>query len=664
MKTRGLRVHRWLLLLLPILILAGVFFWACWFRGNRNYVPHVSETYTFPFIPRQARDRGILVRVQSELTGQPIRGALVRYTVLNGDGQAATTDEVIESDTDGRVAIEVTGDGMLSIRAPGYVGVQGQVRFRPGEYVIRLTPTGSVELRISNEGASRIDDVEIELRLPTPGIRELEPGNLRKTPELLWQAVARTRRAAPTGLLTWHDLPPSFGYRWRVISDHLVETDPPHEATGRVVKPTPRGLIVEDQGSQPVRGLSGAFAVEPGRVVRLNAKVQAACIVSGALVGRSGVPVNGVLVKLFHRTDYSAPSGGLAAFDVEMQSPSDSSGRFEFRAVQPGRKRVTAVWSELETDFYFTSMAFDLVPGQAMDLGALGPSSGHTVEAIVRLIGEEMLPQELFKKPMKAVVTMSNAPPRPSAPGISILHSLSVQLGKVFYLHGMMDGELRVDAKLEAGSPRVEGIQWENQPLRVFSIPKTKRIELVVKASATVGLTLSIAYPGGHTPDRLKVCAIPVVGGNTVELPDVRSTPDAGASELVVASRLPAGQYFLRAFSDVFNGSAQNYFGEVRVHLVPQQHCRSMISLGAGATVTGRASDSEGTPLKTTLTFVVQKTPEKNDSTIYRCATDAQGYFVLAGVGPGDILHSTLFEGRVQAGGPGTRVEVNLRRRR
>ncbi len=630
-------------------------------RPTRD-VPQVRPLRVVPFAPEPSAAPGVWVVVVSLSDRSPIAGARIRYALNTADPSKPPPETL--TDAQGRALLEALGDGVMDVAAAGYLGVRGQVRFRPGQYTVALTPTGSVELTFVTETEAPVSGVEVELEPSIPSRPTVQVGDLQEMPELAWKPETWKVRSGYNGIVFWSDLPPGVSYRWRVTSPHLVQLDPlPAVKSG--ISPSPTGgFVIEQDSSDPGRNTSGEFSVNSGEMVRLKARVLVSSSVSGA-IPRSGTPVSGQKgdVGLFHRTVHVAPSGATVnAYDVEMNGPPDPAGSFRFLAAKPGQKRVAAVWQHPEAHYHFASVNFDLLPGEDKNLGTLSAATGHTVEGIVRLEGVEFLPLEVRNSDLRAIVSINNYPPRPHPPGVMISHLLEVPIGKPFYLHGLMKGDLIADAQMGLEIPAVEGITWERQPEVRIVLPEKNRLELALRAKVLVPCRVRVTFPAGGRPDRMKLQLLPMNGGKGIPGAGLRPPDDPAAREAVETFMVPPGTYTAWCFTDGLNSkNPMNYFGENKVIVAAGQRNEVVIEVGTAAVVKGRALDALGQPLQTALHF---KIPSVSDDIVYRCETDRLGNFVLTGVAPGQVLQPVLFEGHIRTGLPGSEVFAELRRSR
>lgn len=646
---------------LIILVIGGLFLAAIWLhRDNRPSLPSAPPEKPKParrkFKPTAlaAEAKDVALKVVSALDGAPVGDALVQYA----EEPLVPGTAIRESRTDpsGRALLSIEGRGGMAITAPGYVPLRGRLTFKKGEYVVPMTPTGGVELTFSRPSAEPVPDVDVELipSAPEPPMVELE--EVVEMPELLVKDIEWKSRSGSDGAARWKGLPPGLEYQWHVLSPVLVEDLDAPAPPGQRIEVTRRGFAIEDDGHPRKAGFSGSFQVQPGQVTRLKARVLVGASVVGALPLSQAAAAKNALVKIFHRKDYTAPTGSrMVAYDLDGQMKPDPSGEFRFLALRPGMKRVTAYWRQGDTHFHFSHVNFELLPAETKNLGTMTATTGSTVNALVRIEGEEFLPPEARNREFRAFVGMTNAPPKPHGPGLTISHLFDVPIGRPFFLHGLMDGDLMLDAQLGFEVPAVEGLQWENQPVVEHRVPGVSNAVLILRVKSSVQVEIMVRAGGGAAPSPARVVLLPEKAGlKPVEILGLQPGIPKKAT-------VAAGRYSALAFSDGFAGSTDNLFGRGAAEILAGRVNKLQLDLSEGAVVKGRALDSDGNPTDTIVHFGIDPFGE---TPIYRSKTDARGNFILRGVPPGTVLKPIGFQGKVQAGSVGEQTAIELRRNR
>lgn len=661
-SSRARRRPRWHYLLVVAIPLSLALFFLLWVSQwerqdcSRDSDPALHQR-TVRFTPSGPSDK-LRIRVVSDRNGLPVPDARIEFaTSLSRDR--------VSTDLHGSATLQHNGElGRLTISAKGYIGLAGRARSVPGDYCLSLTPTGAMELRISDHQDQPVSGVEIELclppRLPSHQNRGLASiGELQESLSLLWEPIVDRQQSGPDGIVRWGELPPGEGFVWKVVSSHLLEDRDAFRT--RDVKATSRGFIV---GGSQIATPSRQFEVKPAEIIRLTARILRPTSVVGVLPLGPGATGR---VNLFHRSNYMHPmgKGALVSFDHEATALAGAQGNFRLGPVNPGAKCIRAAWSEPGGRLFFSFREFELLDGEHRDLGVLAPSGGVTVHGSVRLEREELLPQAIRSK-LSAHLHIRNRPPPPFDGGVGIVEKTEIALGP-FILHGIIEGNLAVRAELSLGS--IPGVEVENMPERQYPIPGTERIDLVIRIKALAKVQVNVNYPDGNPPHPLRVFFAPQSDGNQARAGYMPSGSAVQPGQITGSFSVAAGVYEVWVFSDCQKAGAGNYFGKEVGSLTASEQNQVRVEMGPGATIRGRyvlspIADSEDPRVRSPLLgFKVEPYLDPRDHVPYMTRVDTNGNFTLTGVAPNSILVPTVGAGRIRTHGPGSEVNVDVVRK-
>ncbi len=535
----------------------------------------------------------------------------------------------------------------------------GTIDLVAGEYDIPLTPTGALELAFVEDQGGPVGGVDVTLQPDLSAEPPLGEGDLREDPRLLWEEVAWKRTSGSNGACLWPELAPGWEYVWSVLSAHVPDEDIPSRAA-RQIEPAGRALKVttrEEVGGTGSR--RRPVTIQPGGTTRERIVLLGVGTVSGTILGQCAVPPTAV-VKLFDRRDVQSSSARLVTYDLEADSQSDAGGRFLFKGVRPGQKRVAAYWQEDGLRFNFVYVEFTLKRTEHKELGVLTPAAGHTLEGLASIAGEAV-PREFLASGPKAIVNFSNNPPPPSKAHQVITEIIRVPIGEPFWLVGLMQGRVDFDADLDISVPLPRNVKWENPRSIKAPVPAPGRVDLIFKAVATLTGSVRVKLPAGGAADDISIYLLPGSGGELVQGSSIRANEFDGQGDATARFIAPAGEYAVWAVSSA-GLSAANYFGQVPVTLRVGEDPRISITLGEGAHVRGRAVGVDGAPYVGGISFQVEPYTRSKHLAVYRCGTDAQGRFLLKGVAPQAVLKPALFQGSVRSGPAGSETATELRR--
>lgn len=613
-------------------------------RWNRDSFP--GQVRQMPrsqaFVPAAPHEREVLVEVRSGRDGKPIQGARVGYAL---ESKIVEQQMMIPftADAQGRVRIDGGGKGWFSATAPGHVGVQGTVQFKPGIYVIVLTPSGAVEFDVRNELGQAVGGVEVQIILPIPNFDDLPEGHLYDQIAMLWEEFVPKRRSGADGKITWPELAPGKPYRWQVTSKDLVD------AADDDVGVLPGGQVVTGRVRDRDTLLGPTFEVESGGTTRVPVKL----LIGASLSGLLPLGTERADVELSDRRDYEV--GGpkpFTSYNTEASLSVGNPGDFRFGPIRAGRKRLRAWWKSEGNRYRFVNREFDLIPGEHRELGILDPTSGHSVEAVLRIEGEENLPEGVRKGGVRVSVHFSNRR-EPHVDGQMIFAELFMTAGEPVHLDGLMDGVLLVAPWWKHAVP---GVKPEYAYSTNYPIPSTSRVDVVIKLAAKLPVRVTAAYPPDKPACPLRVCLLPVGEGQRRVIDNVIDVKATEAREVQAEDQAVAGEYEVWVFSDALGSDPQtNYFGKASIRVGPAQTNEVRVQLEPGATIQGKAVTRKGKPGWDALGFLPNGYMGKG---IYRCKVAPDGRYVLPGVAPGVLIWPISSEIRIQAGLAGSVVEA------
>jgi hypothetical protein len=270
-----------------------------------------------------------------------------------------------------------------------------------------------------------------------------------------WHGMVRRQTTGEDGTAVWIGIPAGTDYRFGFLPPHQGITEPPHEQ--QRLTPGPAGVTV---GRAAPHNLSGAFAITAGE----RTDVRGTILRAGRLRGRMlAPPAMRVPARLFAITQ--AGGGDIApviALDVADSQPTDDTGTFVFEVVRPGDYVLRTCWIEGGRDVRFISVTLRMPPGGDIDLGALAPTTGHTVEVAIGMQttgGRDVITDKVFADPTRALATLMLTALPASGMLADALHEVSiVPVGVPITFHGVPPGRVQVTARSADGIAMVADV--------------------------------------------------------------------------------------------------------------------------------------------------------------------------------------------------------------
>ncbi len=625
-----------LLRILPLLVLLALVGIVVRFRSG-------GDPGRAPELPGPAGDGGNVLVVVSARDGQPLSEAIL--------SRAAEADPLGAADAQGRIPLAPAWTGSAWVRCPGHVGVRLELPGTPGGRRLVLAPAGAVEIRFSDAAGLPVEGVEVEL----------EPASAPVDADvLLARPIVAARRSDPEGRCLWPELVPGRPYRWRVRSAHRVEPDPLQSAEPDLFAPT------------AVAGgpfVSMDVETAPGETLRLKARVRAGASVSGIL--ESSLPAGAAVVRVYDlREDASverpSPGGALdrTVARLEAVGAPGEGGRFQFRELRAGRKKLTAYWTSVR-GLHFASVPCVLQPGEDRDLGLLRAQEGRTLDLLVRVAGREGIPKEALERGLKAKVRLISR--RAGGRGLPFDQWLRVPVDQSLTLTGLAEGPLLLEADIDEPE-RMPGVRWKGDRGQ-FDVPGVASAQLTLEARSTLTATLKAIYPGGSAGGDLNAFVFPAGGGEArvegdrgFELPAFKPREGDPPGTASTTFAVPAGSFLVRVFSaHPAKPDCAGLFGEVAATFAASGTNEAVVSLGAGNTLRGRVVNRRGEPDRRLLRLQVEPYHGPNDLPVRVVAPDEDGRFVMRGVPPRRLMTFLFAEDEFDSGPGGAETPVDVR---
>ncbi len=674
MKLRNDRVFVFCLLIVAI-ALGAWFFLSSWkeessgSRGSRTAARAVSVPGEKPKKNRllevgedeeNEEEKPVsLIRVVSDLDSSPIGGASLVFVRahLSEPDLAMTNDR-------GEAGLYFEGPVSLTIRAPGFCGIQGQYEVSPREQEFRLLPSGSLAIRILDVNGQPVSGVGIELVCPLD-----EP--IRIACELAGELIGWAAVSNAAGICAWEGLPASPGYRWSLLSTHILTMVPSHEDRGISME---KGLI--RRGVDPPPGLSGVFEIEPGESKQIHLEVTASGKVVGFVRERFGRSVKRPLVKVFHESRHDEEGGkaGLIRYKMEGHTRADEDGWFSISDLRPGKKKLRALIEEEGQQFSFVELDFELGAGEERDLGALHPMEGSTLKGVVVLQdmdGRDLRAEDIFgaEEELQVVLGITTRPQRSQDPRVS--EKLAVDLGVPFSLCGLPPGRCYLRGGLPGEWPLAKdpGIKFEKGIGASVELPSLDEVVLpFVFSSGQVETTITFAIPSGEDAFPCQVYLRNTKTGHFVEkmvIPYPQGLQSVLVGEVHVG--LPTGEYdvLIHSGMDADEGVGPSYFSSDTIDLSNLEGGVLAFSLQPASLVRGVIRDSSGhvrPGVVVPFTFGpwTKGTEDGRRCWVYSARADNEGRFAFRGVVPHARLTSLMLESAVEVGAPGAETYVEV----
>lgn len=660
----------------------------------------VSARLQTPQAPLGAEPKELRLRVVSSIDGSGLAGARIERADDSGEGWIA--------DAAGWVTVSLDGASILLVESDAHCRRALPVDPQSPPAEVGLWPSGSVRVRVTDEAGEPVAEVPVALVPPDasgqpwgPEWRGFRPRLLGPTvDEIKKRSAALRERGAPSasllaslapcdaanplapiavlgrhevqqlfrdchaadeweqstdasGFATWPGLPALDGYRWTVSSTAMIDIAPAtplpksRPAIGDVLHPT----------SEDDERLSGEFSVSAGATVELLASVAVRTGVFGALPAAHPVEPTRVVVKLFHRSEPElSRARGYVSFDIENVSLASRLNTFEMLGVRPGAKLLRAWWQESGQRFRFARRAFDLEPGQQLDLGAIERLHGHALRGrivVVDASGSAVSSEDVLERgelPELVMTVSTSSSSESDAP--DVLEQLGVRLGSEFELEGLSEGKCTLSLDFATEELRLRDPSARlvlPRDLRT-SLPSADEVILTVKYQALVEQHIEARFPPGVRAVRAEAHLLTLRGEQAFRRDLRPSRTDATLSSGVLS--LPPGRYTLlvhtQTLEEVATQASYSYMGEFDV----KAHDRSpaLVALEPSSGIEGFAANAHGVARGNEILFfsVMPFATTSRPAWTHKVRTDPDGRFRLRGLPPGQMLFSQP--------GPSTRI--------
>lgn len=655
-------------------------------RGDRAPAPSRVA------VPAESAPCSLTWSVVSDADSRPLAGA--RLTVVHPGFDArsvlANADGVAHLALDGVTEASrlSPSHAALVVTQPGYLAMRFEGALPPSGSVIRLEPSGSVEVVVVTARGEPVVGFEVALLppvldgpewdealglgLPTDfprgvvgartnaesdgvrvatgpvavGLRRCDARTLHIPPEN-WR-----RRTDTSGRVRFSGLPLGSGYRFAMTRAVEAILEPAHEKV--YLRVEGESLVV---GSQPVLGLSGHIdaVAEEDRVKRGVGAGRIQLLETGSIFGvmNSGPTTIPPQVKLYKVSRASNATGKtLVSIDVQSLAVADQAGRFRFEDVAPGEYLVRAWWQRGLQDLHFASIGALLEPGGSEDLGYITATPGGCAEVTVALTdlqGRPLDPRIINaeEQPL-AAFTVQTVPDSNNAAD-SLYEAVTVEFDRTYRVHGLLPGTLRLRPQTPPWPRFIEdrravenggrGVKYDLrvpfQKVISTRVETARRFDLEVRVDMRRRHRLVVTDSNGDVPRGVEIWARALPDGTAEQLQLVpgQAAPHVALYEV----GLPAGPLELLCHDNGLNDDpGTGRFARIEIGTNRDFEVLD-IELRAGAAVEGRVADVEGRPI---VGEVLQWTPEDwrskvDPAWVYRARTDSDGRFRVSGLVPG-----------------------------
>lgn len=465
------------------------------------------------------------------------------------------------------------------------------------------------------------------------------------------------RKTGAEGRVAWSGLDPAAGYRFGIRSAAaFARLSPPHEA------------------ERPPLGLSGTFSIDAGAETILSATLFGPATVRGTLVAENGDAVPGAevrLVRVAHREREGGPAEREIRRDGETAVRSGEGGAFEFANAEPGRKEIAAFYEWPRGHYHCLAFPFELAPGETLDLGRVGTAGRHTVEGIVRYVGQNGEPvavADLFE-PAEAPLFQGIAfgcaegdglakEDGPLPPPYAI--RIEVEMERPFFVHGLSEGRLTSSPPYAVGTwPRLrEPVRFAARGAAGIAVPAEAPIVIAISALPFAVGTLFLELPPDAPPQDVAAHLLPASGGRRIDVE--WATGEAGPTRVRLAA--PPGRYRLLVHAEPSAGSpgGESYWAEREIDVENEAEVRVEMRLAAAVTGVVRAGEREWPRDASVALGFDPWIDEPDDGWPYRAAIDRRGRFTVRGLPPHRRIAVRGAEETVETGAPGEEREFSV----
>ncbi len=616
---------------------------------------------------------------------EPIADADVRCCVrADGDNEWST----VRSAADGTAVCDGRGRGILiAVTATGYAPVVEPWHANELEHTVRMARAASLRLHFVDAADRPVRGVMTRLLTPqvqgpawafdwqvesdaaaweepllgairgdlgarfASGIHLTGERVIAPMHDCLRERLTAAVPSDDEGLVEYVGLPAGEGWRWGLLSSHLVDMTPLHESSP--MRADPRGLRATL--ARRIDSLSGAVTLVAGATLALTVRVHG----KGTVRGRFPTVATALRpqVKLFQLTS-TDPDSKVRAVDVSMEAfvAAGEDGAFCFVGVRPGKKVVRAFWRTSAVDYVFTTATGVLADDGDLDLGLIEPVAGELVARI------DVLDRQQHTVSLASVLDDADPSALLNIGSWNAANSLTqstqeiirVPLAMAVRLHGLAGDRVRLRSvcNLDWPDPRPTQRLLDSSAIEL-RLPRSDVAEVPLRLEERFARELTIAAPTALRPP-LDLWLRPIRGGD----PERLRVP-AGAGDATVQLSALAEPYELLV-SSVAGIRTEPWVGNATVDF--SSSSSASLSLQAGAVVRGRCRTAAGAPLANARLLWTRPGWCKgaNSVWLFDAATDGEGRFAIAGLPPGVELRGSRPGTSLQAPAAGGVAEVDL----
>ncbi len=537
--------------------------------------------------------QGLRLSIQSSLDGHFLESAEVLVTGPGGviDGRYISSPSVAGTThvatlipqsvfVDSREQmLEVSASNHCTQTIPWLAGMV--------EEEVTLDAAASLTVRVIDEAGTPLEGVPISLLETFGGMeggRDRISAPVRLRDELVRQSDSK-------GEATWIGLTTDSSYRWTALDGSVARFDPPtiHRDTRNA-----DGSIGIEVGDQEAKA-SGPMKLEPLEHRRVTGIMARRSSLTGTLADAALEAPLRAVVKVFHcSSDEVNAARGYGSTELEAVGHSDQEGRFRFEGLRPGKKVFRANWREAGHHVYFANASFNMGMGESLDIGEVSRLRGSTlqIETELRTQAGRTIPladegddhQQIFFS--LGILSRDHARRQDSA----LQELLAVGLGESLWLHGLREGECRLDLNAARGGGGRQG--WTMPEPRKVELPGTAHVSLAVIVADPLDVQLVAHFPMGVAAESCGVQVMPLEGRGATHTGRLEVTEAGQASG---SMRLDEGRYqvLIRSHEgdpDVA-GAGVTWVGRTEFH-VQARGVPIEVELTPGASVLGQVAVS------------------------------------------------------------------------
>lgn len=594
---------------------------------------------------------------------------------------------------EGIVALPKTGDYLVEVECPGFVGCVASVAVPRDGLDIPLPRAAALHVTLRTAAGAPVEGVGVAVLPPFPKDPSADPQldvllARRRSPLALprafllqefsakghvsseklrewitaWQdtltlfpaaarggewargvarGMADVRSTGPDGRARFEDLPPGSGYRWAVTTGQHVKYDPPF------VEPkfgaAPGGIRVVPGPGRPMNmGTSGELTLEAGETRVVVGEVEISASVKGWIDLRDVKDLKTAALQLSHYSTVDPPgSERVGGFRFEAKTSIRPDGRFQFENVRPGRKEISGTVNTEYGDLYFVDVVIDVEPGETKDLGRIALKSGLDVRVHCILddgTGSPPLPEVVLRSTEASVILTIHNITKDADEVDEIAEIAAFPFTRTITLHGLSPGKWYIDADLPISDQAFKD-GWSLAPdqkrPREFEIRDNTSIAIPFRVVQTGTLVCSLAAPAGCARRQVEVRLVPV-GASSGKSHTMHLNRSEDSTPLYKGSKsLPPGAFraIVHPFASEGAGSELTWFTDTPVEVVAGETRHASLVVVEGARVKGTLRFSDGTPAAG-LELVVAADLGEGGAIPYVLKTNEDGAFSLTGLPP------------------------------